>query len=66
MHEKETKTSVKAMKKVENKPVYILDLLSVLVVQEFGKVKSKRPNNDNAKTINIMKNKKFKTGLVEI
>ena len=54
------------MKKVENKPVYILDLLSVLVVQELGKVKSKRPNNDNAKTINIMKNKKFKIGLVEI
>jgi hypothetical protein len=51
---------------VENKPVYILDLLSVLVVQELGKVKSKRPNNDNAKTINIMKNKKFKIGLVEI
>ena len=66
VHEKETKTSVKAMKKVENKPVYILDLLSVLVVQELGKVKSKRPNNDNAKTINIMKNKKFKIGLVEI
>ena len=54
------------MKNVENKPVYILDLLSVLVVQELGKVKSKRPNNDNAKTINIMKNKKFKIGLVEI
>ena len=34
--------------------MYILDLLSVLVVQELGKVKSKRPNNDNAKTINIM------------
>ena len=66
VHEKETKHSVRDIKKVDINPLYKFDLVSTVLDQEDGSVISKRPNNDNANTIKIEKNIKFKIGLVEI
>ena len=66
VHEKETKHSVRDIKKVDIKPLYKFDLVSTVLDQEDGRVISKRPNNDRANTIKIAKNIKFKIGLVEI
>ena len=54
------------MKKVDSNPFETFDLESALLINEFGKVISNNPKSERAKTINIIKNKKFKTGLVDI
>ena len=66
VQEKETNTRVKDMKKVDNNPFEIFDFESALFTQELGREISNKPNSDKEKTIKIIKNKKFKTGLVEI
>ena len=66
VHEKETNTSVKDIKKVDINPFEAFDLESVLLTQELGKVISNNPKSEREKAINIVKNKKFKTGLVDI
>jgi hypothetical protein len=66
VHEKETNTRVKDIKKVDINPFEAFDLESVLLTHELGKVISNNPKSERAKTIKIIKNKKFKTGLVDI
>ena len=66
MQEKETKTRVNDIKKVDSNPFEIIDLESALLTDELGKVISNHPIRERAKTIKIIKNKKFKTGLVDI
>ena len=66
MQEKETKTRVNDIKKVDSNPFEIFDLESALLTHELGKVISNNPKSEREKTIKIIKNKKFKTGLVDI
>ena len=66
VQEKETKTSVRDIKKVDSNPFETFDLESAVLTHELGKVISNNPKSERAKTINIIKNKKFKTGLVDI
>ena len=64
VQEKETMTSVNAMSNILTKPPVERALLSKAVDQLSGKVISKRPKNDNAKTTSKRKKKIFTIALV--
>ena len=65
VQEKETSTSVRAMKKIPEM-LLVLAFESTLLVQEDGKVISNAPKNEIPKTINSRNTKMLKTALVEI
>jgi hypothetical protein len=65
VHEKETNTSVSAIKKIPEK-LLLLAFESTLFVQEDGNVISNAPRNDIPKTIDNINTKILKAALVEI
>ena len=64
VHEKETRTSVNAMKKIPIKPP-LSALESALLTHEEGIFISKAPKNENANRMKMAKNIKFNKALVE-
>ena len=65
VHEKDTNTSVSAIKKIPEKLLW-LAFESTLFVQEAGSVISNAPKNDTPKTMNNRNTKILNTALVEI
>jgi hypothetical protein len=65
VHEKETSTRVRAIKKIPE-ILLVLAFESILLVQEDGSVISNAPKNEIPKTINSRNTKMLKTALVEI
>ena len=65
VHEKETSTSVNAMKNMERRPVVDSDFWSILVVHDAGRVSSKAPKNDAAKTTRRSAKKTLNHALVD-
>ena len=65
VHEKETRTNVKAIKKMLSNPVVCSALLSTALLHEAGRVISNAPKNEAANTTNIKKNRMLNTALVE-
>ena len=57
VQEKDTKERVKAIKKIESKPVVAAALLSIAFPHEDGKRSSNQPKKLNANTTNIRKKK---------
>ena len=64
VQEKLTSTRVKAMRKMERKPVVRLALLSTLPTHEEGSVRSKPPMNETPKSTSIRKKRMLKKALV--
>ena len=64
VQEKDTKASVKAIKKILSKPVVESALLSSLLVQDDGNTSSNAPKKEIAKTTNSRKNMMLKTAFV--
>ena len=63
VHEKETSTNVKAIKKIQISPP-LSAFLFILFTNDEGNTISKAPKNDNAKIKNIIKNMIFAIALV--
>jgi len=66
VQEKETNTKVKAINKILSKPTVDSDLASTFVDHDEGKVSSKAPKNDKAKTTSKTKKNKLKMALVDM
>src|SRR5690606_2208954 len=64
VQEKETKAKLNAIKNNPTNPP-LSDFASILLTKELGKVSSKAPKKDAAKTTNIKKNKKLNIPFVE-
>ena len=64
VHEKETSAKVKAIRKMARRPDALLFRLSTLSVQEEGKVISKAPKKEAAKTKRRAQKKMLNTALV--
>ena len=64
VHEKLTRLSVKAMRKMLSRPVVVLDLRSTVLVQLLGSVISKPPRKLAPKTMSMRKKKMLKTAFV--
>ena len=65
VHEKLTKTKVKAMRKMERSPLVLLALLSTLFVHDDGRVISNQPKKLRANTISSRQKKMLNTAFVE-
>ena len=65
VHEKDTSTSVSAIKKIPEK-LLVLAFESTLFVHEAGSVISNAPKNDTPKTMNNTNTKILNRALVEI
>ena len=65
VQEKETNDRVKAMRKMLSRPVVCSALLSTALLQREGKVISKAPKKEAAKTTSMRQNRMLKTALVE-
>ena len=65
VQENETSTSVSAMKKIERRPVVELAFSSILLDHEAGRMISKPPRNEAAKTTSRAKRKRLNTAFVE-
>ena len=61
----DTMTSVKAMKRIDRKPVVAEDFADIFVDHDEGKVNSNAPKNDAANTTNMRKKMIFTTALVD-
>ncbi len=61
----DTMTSVKAMKRMERKPVVADDLADIFVLHDDGSVSSKAPKNEAANTTRMRKKMILTTALVE-
>ena len=64
VQEKDTSASVKAIRKMESKPVVLPDFSSILLDHEEGRVSSKAPKNEAAKTTSNRQNRMLNTALV--
>ena len=64
VHEKDTKARVKAMKKMDSRPVVFSDFSSILFDQEDGSVSSNAPKNEAAKTMSSRAKIMLKMALV--
>src|SRR5690606_14643471 len=62
VHEKETNAKVNAIKNRLIQPFELSTLLSILFVQEAGRISSNAPINENAKVINRAKKIRLNTG----
>ena len=65
VHENETSTSVKAMRKIESNPLVFDAFVSTAFAQLSGSLISNHPKNDSANTTNSTNKKILKTALVE-
>ncbi len=65
VQEKLTSTSVKAIRKIDSRPVFSDALLSTAFTQREGSTISKAPNSDAPKTTSKRKKKILKKALVE-
>ena len=64
VQEKDTNTSVKAMRKMLSRPVVDSDLASILLDHDAGSVSSKAPKNEAAKTTSSRQKKMLNTAFV--
>ena len=64
VHEKDTNANVKAIKKMESKPVVFSDFWSILFDHDEGSVISNAPKNEAANTTNNKQKKILNTALV--
>ena len=64
VQEKDTNERVKAIKKIESKPVVAAALLSIALPHEEGKLSSNQPKKLNANTTNIKKKNMLNGALV--
>ena len=65
VHEKDTSTSVKAIRKMDSKPLVLLALLSTALDHLLGNLISNMPKNDRAKTTSSRHRKMLNTALVD-
>ena len=65
VHEKLTSVRVKAMRKMESRPLVSDALLSTLLVHDEGSVSSNHPKNERANTTSSAQKMRLNTALVE-
>ena len=65
VQENDTRTSVKAMRKMESRPVVFSDFWSILFDQLEGSVSSKAPKNEAAKTMSSRAKKMLNSAFVD-
>ena len=65
VHENDTSTSVKAMKKMLSRPVVLPAALSILLLHDAGNVISKAPKKEMAKTTSNRKKMMLHIALVD-
>ena len=66
VHENDTSTSVKAMRKMEIRPLVADAFVSTALAQLSGSLISNQPKNDRAKTTNSTNRKMLNTAFVDI
>ena len=66
VQENDTSTRVKAMRKMEIRPLVSEAFVSTLLAHESGSLISNQPKNDRAKTTSNRKRKMLKTAFVDI
>ena len=66
VHENDTSTSVKAMRKMLSSPLVVEAFESTALAHESGSLISNHPKNDRAKTTNSRNRKMLKTAFVDM
>ena len=66
VHEKDTSTSVKAIRKMLSRPLVFVALVSTLFAQLSGSLISNQPKNDKANTTSNKKRKILNTAFVDM